>query len=88
MTEVDPEQQHSLEEGLVDKGFSVDLASERILKNEEELNRPTGRGPKHRAEGFLGLRGGLPWLKYQMFTGNGRSEEVSRDRVVKCYSIM
>lgn len=44
MTEADPEQQHSLEEGLVDKGYSVDLAFELILKNEEELNRPTGRG--------------------------------------------
>lgn len=83
MTEVHPEQQHSLEEGLVDKGFSVDLAFELILKDEEELNRPTGRG-QHRAEAFLGLIGGLPWLQCQMFTGNGRSEEVSRDRVVTC----
>lgn len=83
MTEVGPEQQHSLEEGLVDKGFSVDLAFELILKDEEELNRPTGRG-QHRAEAFLGLIGGLQWLQYQMFTGNGRSEEVSRDHVVTC----
>lgn len=70
-----PRRQHSLEKGRVDKGFSKGLAFELILKDEEELNKLTGRG-QCRTEAFLRLISGLIWFKYQTFRGNGRSEEV------------
>lgn len=37
--------------GLAEKGFSMDLAPEWILKDEEEGNRPTGRG-QHKLRPF------------------------------------
>lgn len=43
-SEVSPGHQHNSEKRVVDKGFSMNLALELILKDEKELNRPTGKG--------------------------------------------
>jgi len=61
VTEVGPGPQQSSGEGLVDKGFSMDLPLELILRDEEELNRP--RRGDSLGQGLFETPGGLMWLK-------------------------